>query len=118
MNFKGHLKFAILLSIVVWLLLKAYTPIEIDLSLLWVHYFFFLFGSIAPDKIPTELPGEYSHRHFFHSRRFAKIILFILLPFSIYYGIEKDARWIWATAFLIGYLVHLWCDSLSSPLPH
>ena len=66
-----------------------------------------LIGSILPDII--EPAKHYTHRNYFHSKRFLKINYYLLLPTLL---IGFFINWIFYLFFLIiGYTSHLWLDS-------
>lgn len=102
MNREQHIGIAFILLIgfyflLQWLNLMAYFGYAVTL----------LFGSILPDLI--EPAKHYTHRNYFHSKRFLKILYYSLIPLLII-GIFFNLI-LYAFFLVIGYISHLWLDS-------
>jgi len=102
MNKEQHFTVAIVLLIAIYFGLNW-------LNLL--NYFFYagvlIIGSVLPDII--EPAKHYTHRNYFHSKRFLKILYYSLIP-TLLIGIFFN--WILYIFFLVvGYISHLWLDS-------
>jgi len=102
MNKEQHFTLAIVLLIAIYFGLNW-------LNLL--NYFSYasvlIIGSVLPDII--EPAKHYTHRNYFHSKRFLKILYYSLIP-TLLIGIFFN--WILYFFFLaIGYISHLWLDS-------
>lgn len=101
-NKETHFTIAFILLVIIYFLMNY-------LSL--VKYFGFatilLIGSILPDMI--EPAYHYTHRKYFHSKSFLKILYIILLPLliiSIFLPII-----LYLLFLIIGYILHLWLDA-------
>jgi hypothetical protein len=115
LNRNGHLVFSSLLLAGSLYVLRNY--IAVSYTVVAMHLPTYLFGSLFADKIPWERPGFVGHRSFFHSRRMLWITILVLIPLSVWAGMEKSEYWYFATSFLLGHTTHLFGDSLTSRLP-
>lgn len=102
MNTKEHFTLAIILLIVIYFILNW-------LNLL--NYFSYasvlIIGSVLPDII--EPAKDYTHRNYFHSKRFLKILYYSLIP-TFLMGIFFN-KVLYIFFLILGYISHLWLDS-------
>lgn len=116
MNKRGHIIFSLgLLTFLIILDLNwHFMPLKVE----WLIYLIpLLIGSVFPD-IVERAKGNPGHRGFFHSRRMVIIITIFLTPLAIFLSIKSSSEYYFLVAFLVGYLLHLVGDSLTSRLPH
>ncbi len=102
MNKEEHFTLAIILVIAIYFILNY-------LNLL--NYFPYagvlLIGSVLPDII--EPAKHYTHRNYFHSKRFLKILYYSLIP-TLLLGVFIHGI-LYLFFLVIGYISHLWLDS-------
>jgi len=116
--------FAFALAMITLYLLKSYIEISKDLiSLLIFHSPIYIAFSLFPDFVEKGGKGLVGHRRIFHSKKMLFIAL-ISLPFLIYYSIISKKIFLntanyytLVLAGVLGYISHLFGDSLTSKLP-
>jgi hypothetical protein len=99
-----HFSIALILLIVIYFTLDYF---NFNLSNYSLNAVALLIGSVIPDIIePAE---HYTHRKYYHSKRFLKILYFSL-PISLLLGIILNPI-LCVFFFVLGYISHLWLDS-------
>lgn len=71
--------------------------------------FLFVIGSLAPDVI--EWSSYFTHRRFFHSKKFLLIISVATIVLFAAFYIFKIEYFLYPALFLIGYILHLLLDA-------
>ena len=108
----GHLVFSLIIIFLVGYVLYNFS--EAPFKYL-VYIPVCLFGSLFPDFL--EPATHIKHRGFFHSHRMLLFLLFMAVPYSLFLAYKKSPSYMFLTAFLIGWCLHLFGDSLTSRLP-
>jgi hypothetical protein len=109
MNKEGHVIIGLTLILLLYFVGGNFYPIPTD----WLQYSFsFLFGNLFPDILDSA--HHPFHRTIIgHGHKTGKVILFILIPFSIFLALTKSIIYFHLVSFFIGFLIHLGIDSLS-----
>lgn len=108
MNSKEHYTLAFILLIVIYFILNYF-----NLLSYFGYSVSLLLGSVLPDMI--EPAKNYMHRNYFHSKRFLKILYYLIIPTLI---LSILFNYLFYIFFLImGYISHLWLDSTTRRLP-
>jgi len=101
-NRETHFVFAVIFLIIIYFILKQFNLMD---------YLFYagilIIGSVLPDII--EPAKNYTHRNYFHSKRFLKILYYSLIP-TLLVGIFFH-NFLYVFFFILVYISHLWLDS-------
>lgn len=123
MNRRGHIIFAIGILIFAIYIVKPY--ISVSYPFLLLHLPLFLVGTVTPDVLEKPSFGNVWHRSFFHSKVMLMLLIFFLIPISVYLSIYNLKSfifninynyWSFISSFLFGWCSHLMGDSLTSRL--
>jgi membrane-bound metal-dependent hydrolase YbcI (DUF457 family) len=76
----------------------------------FIYFLFIFLGTLTPDFL--EPAYHYTHRRFFHSIQFLKILFFFLI-FGVTIGLIADKIFFLIPSFALGYIVHLLLDSFT-----
>jgi|GEM_PF-6261089 inner membrane protein len=101
MDREAHFTFGIILLIGSYFLLDY-----IHLISLFGYAITLIVGSVLPDII--EPAKDYTHRDYFHSKRFLKM-LYYSLPITLLIGLFFHG-WLYLFFLAVGYISHLWLD--------
>lgn len=125
MNRRGHLWFATIVGLLTIYILKDFMILPYRLLLFHSPFYFLGTAYILDHWFFDNYKLGISHRGFWHSRFFSWLLIFLLIPISIKYYLTYPKKMFWGVQFnyfsilgsvLIGMLVHIFADSLTSKL--
>jgi len=102
MNREEHFTTGFILLILFYFIMSYF-----NLSSYFGYATILLIGSILPDII--EPAKHYTHRNYFHSKRFLKALYISLIPLILIGFFVNNIFYIFF--LIIGYILHLWLDS-------
>ena len=125
MNKAGHLKFAVIISILAVYILKDF--VSLPYRFLIFHSIFYFIGTayILDHWFFDNYKLGIGHRGFWHSKLFLWLLILLLIPVSFKYYLDYPKKILWSVQFnyfsilgsaLIGMAIHLFADSFSSKL--